>query len=173
MTSSSRITHATSSAGATAKACLGRHIIKHSIAVEIPCYIPIQIQIMQHTTKFITKCSTQHHQLRKCMQKHWHLLSEDPILKKYVRETPEIAFPKTTSIGSKNHNQPIQDPRGGNWDKRILQKETLWIERLETTKSPGISEVLSYRPFLCLSPVIFLLLVPSHMSPAYSFYLAC
>lgn len=41
-----------------------------------------------------------------------------------------------------------QDPRGtgSNWDKRILQKETYWIERLEATKPPEINEVLSYWP---------------------------
>lgn len=42
----------------------------------------------------------------------------------------------------------LQDSRGSNWDKRSLQKETHWIERLEVTKPPGINEVLSYRPFL-------------------------
>lgn len=28
------------------------------------------------------------------------------------------------------------------------KRETLWIERLDPTKPPGINEVLSYRPFL-------------------------
>lgn len=43
-----------------------------------------------------------------------------------------------------------EDPCDVKWDKRILhfQKETLWIERLEATKPPGINEVLSYKPFL-------------------------
>lgn len=40
------------------------------------------------------------------------------------------------------------DPRGGDWDKPVLQKETLWIERLEATHSPGINEAQSYKPFL-------------------------
>lgn len=29
-----------------------------------------------------------------------------------------------------------QDPCGGKWDKRILQRETLWIERLGVTRAP-------------------------------------
>lgn len=204
----------------------------------------------QQTTKFITKYSAQHQQLRICMAKHWHLLSEDLKLQQYVRKTPEIVFQKSPSIGDKltaSHYRPKcrkdtlpkgthpcgqctycpwiqtgtslclpnaerfgprcyatcntpgviylmkcrcgafyvgkmicplkkrfydhicysqsakmltpvsrhlglyhrfdttmiqfivlevvpQDPCGGNWDKRILQKETYWIERLEVTK---------------------------------------
>lgn len=41
-----------------------------------------------------------------------------------------------------------KDPRGGDWDKQILQKETLWIERLDATHAPGINECQSYRFFL-------------------------
>lgn len=41
-----------------------------------------------------------------------------------------------------------KDPRGGNWKKVILQKETLWIERLNATNAPGINETQSYRSFL-------------------------
>lgn len=40
-----------------------------------------------------------------------------------------------------------QDPRGGNWDRRILQRETLWIESLNATYLPGINEVQSYKSF--------------------------
>lgn len=42
-------------------------------------------------------------------------------------------------------------PRGGNWDKRILQHETLWIERLDAMIPPGLNEVNSYRPFIWAS----------------------
>lgn len=41
-----------------------------------------------------------------------------------------------------------QNPRGGNWDKLILQREILWIERLNAIVPPGLNEVISYRPFL-------------------------
>lgn len=37
-----------------------------------------------------------------------------------------------------------QDPRGGGWNRRILQHETKWIERLNTTCWPGINEVHTY-----------------------------
>lgn len=39
-------------------------------------------------------------------------------------------------------------PEGGRWDKFILQKETLWIERLNATRLPGLNETQSYKPFL-------------------------
>lgn len=41
-----------------------------------------------------------------------------------------------------------KDPRGGNWDKLILQKEILLIERLDAVRAPGANEIESYRPFL-------------------------
>ena len=41
-----------------------------------------------------------------------------------------------------------EDPRGRNWDQRILQKETFWIERLGATSFPGINEMHSYKCFL-------------------------
>lgn len=41
-----------------------------------------------------------------------------------------------------------KDPCGGNWDKVILQKEALWIERLNAIHAPGINEIQSYRSFL-------------------------
>lgn len=41
-----------------------------------------------------------------------------------------------------------QDPRGGDWDRRILQHEAKWIERLNATRWPGINEVQSYKSFL-------------------------
>lgn len=40
------------------------------------------------------------------------------------------------------------DPRGGEWDKKVCQQETLWIERLGATVPPGINETQSYKPFL-------------------------
>lgn len=40
------------------------------------------------------------------------------------------------------------DPRGGNWNQRLLQSETLWIERLEAYKFPGLNEAHSYKAFL-------------------------
>lgn len=41
-----------------------------------------------------------------------------------------------------------QDPRGGDWNRAILQCETLWIERLNATIPPGLNEIISYKPFL-------------------------
>lgn len=41
-----------------------------------------------------------------------------------------------------------KNPRGGEWDKLILQQKTLWIERLVTIYSPGLNETQSYKPFL-------------------------
>lgn len=41
-----------------------------------------------------------------------------------------------------------KNPQGGDWDKQILQRETLWIERLGAIHAPGINEAQSYKPFL-------------------------
>lgn len=41
-----------------------------------------------------------------------------------------------------------KSPRSGEWERFILQKETLWIERLNATRAPGLNESHSYKPFL-------------------------
>lgn len=41
-----------------------------------------------------------------------------------------------------------EDPRGGNWDRQILKRESLWIERLNALTPPGINEAHSYKYFL-------------------------
>lgn len=50
------------------------------------------------TVKLITRCSTQHGHLRSLLRKHWHLLSEDHILSRYVRSTPKIVFRRAASL---------------------------------------------------------------------------
>lgn len=40
------------------------------------------------------------------------------------------------------------DSRGGNLNKRILQKESRWINNLKASHPPGLNSILSYRPFL-------------------------
>lgn len=35
-----------------------------------------------------------------------------------------------------------RNPRGGDWDKRILQKEKVWIEHCEVTRLPGINDAI-------------------------------
>lgn len=39
-------------------------------------------------------------------------------------------------------------PRGGDIDKHLLKLETQWIFRLQATKSPGLNEQISFKPFL-------------------------
>lgn len=41
-----------------------------------------------------------------------------------------------------------RNPRGGDWDRRILQHEAKWIKRLNATCWPGINEVQSYKSLL-------------------------
>lgn len=41
-----------------------------------------------------------------------------------------------------------KDPRGGEWDKHIFRKETIWIECLNAIHAPGINEAQTYKPFL-------------------------
>lgn len=71
----------------------------------------------------------------------------------------KIITPVTRHVGlhHKYHTEMVSffvlevippDPRGGNWDKRILQRETLWIDCLNAITPPGINEVNSYMPFL-------------------------
>lgn len=38
--------------------------------------------------------------------------------------------------------------RGGDWEKCILCKETIWIERLNATQAAGINEAQTYKQFL-------------------------
>lgn len=42
----------------------------------------------------------------------------------------------------------VEDPKGGNIDKKILQWEARWIFSLNATSPPGLNEALSYKPFL-------------------------
>lgn len=48
--------------------------------------------------RFITTYSDQHGQVREIMNRHWHLLTSDPILCKYIKEYPEITFKWSGSI---------------------------------------------------------------------------
>lgn len=42
-----------------------------------------------------------------------------------------------------------QDSRGGDWDQKILQKESRWIFQLRSNLPPGLNEKnIPYRPFL-------------------------
>ena len=40
------------------------------------------------------------------------------------------------------------NPRGGDWNKILLQLETRWIADLEANFPPGLNEQISFRPFL-------------------------
>lgn len=41
-----------------------------------------------------------------------------------------------------------EDPGGGNFDQRVLQRETKWVYDLHATLFPGLNNVLSFRPSL-------------------------
>lgn len=47
--------------------------------------------------------------------------------------------------------------RGGDVDKLLLQRETKWIFNLSTTKHPGLTDALSFKPYL----LVCVLLKPS------------
>lgn len=51
-----------------------------------------------NVVRFITTYSEQHEQIRSIIQKHWHILSTDPILAKYLGPRPEIIFRCSWSI---------------------------------------------------------------------------
>lgn len=40
------------------------------------------------------------------------------------------------------------NPRGGDWNKVLLQREVRWIVDLAATSLLGLNEQFSYRPFL-------------------------
>lgn len=40
------------------------------------------------------------------------------------------------------------DPRGGDFDERVLQRETQWIHKLQATVYPGLNYIISFKPFL-------------------------
>ena len=40
------------------------------------------------------------------------------------------------------------NPRGGDWNKTLLQMELRWIYRLKATEPPGLNDFISFRPFL-------------------------
>lgn len=42
------------------------------------------------------------------------------------------------------------DSRGGDFDKRVLQRETQWIHKLRATVYPGMNDMISFKPFLQL-----------------------
>lgn len=39
-------------------------------------------------------------------------------------------------------------PRGGDWNKILLQRELKWIHLLKATIPPGLNEAVCFRPFL-------------------------
>lgn len=45
-------------------------------------------------------------------------------------------------------NRVYEDPRGRNFDKRVLKKETQWVYDLRATTYPGLNDMLSLKPFL-------------------------
>lgn len=38
--------------------------------------------------------------------------------------------------------------QGGDWNKTLLQVEQRWIFRLHATRTPGLNDAISFRPFL-------------------------
>lgn len=41
-----------------------------------------------------------------------------------------------------------QNPRGGNFDQRVIQRETQWVYNGYITTYPGLNDMLSCKPFL-------------------------
>lgn len=44
----------------------------------------------------------------------------------------------------------LQDPRGGDWDRCILQRKMRWIHSLRATFAPGLNDATSFKSFLPL-----------------------
>lgn len=54
--------------------------------------------------------------------------------------------PHTFKIAVIDH--VYEDPRSGNFDQRVPQRETPWVYNLQATSYPGLNDMLSFRPFL-------------------------
>lgn len=70
-----------------------------------------------NTVRFITTYSDQHEQIRRIMQKHWHLLSADPILTKYLGVNPDITLRLSGSIRDRLVQSQYKKPQNKQCDR--------------------------------------------------------
>lgn len=52
----------------------------------------------ESTTTFVTTFSAHQNIFRELMEHNWHILSEDPVISKYVASKPEITYRRSRSI---------------------------------------------------------------------------
>lgn len=45
-------------------------------------------------------------------------------------------------------NRIYENPRGGNFNKRVVQRGTQWVYDSRSTVYPGLNDMLSFKPFL-------------------------
>lgn len=55
-------------------------------------------QTNSEVVRLITTYSDQHQTIRSTIQKHWHILTTDPTISKYIGSRPEITFRRARSI---------------------------------------------------------------------------
>lgn len=69
----------------------------------------------------------------------------DLSLGRHVREVHGGTFPRISFLIL---DRVHPNTRGGDRNKILLQRESRWIQSLSATVSPGLNDIISYRPFL-------------------------
>lgn len=85
-------------------------------------------------------------ELKKRISRHVHSMktcNPDLPLGRHVRDVHQGIFPK---IGFLALDRIHPNPKGGDWDKTLHQRETCWIVALRATVAPGLNSHMSYRP---------------------------
>lgn len=97
----------------------------------------------------ITKFSNQHSQLRKIIQKHWHLLTIDPTVRNFVPSAPAVTFRRAKSLW--DHFVHSEYSQEGQRDPRIYPGTFTcggcgYCKYICTTHSPTLPNGTKFKP---------------------------
>lgn len=81
---------------------------------------------------------------------YWHIRSmqtcnPDLVLGRHTTIVHQGKFPKIKFL---NLDRIHPNPRGGDWNKNLLQLELRWVYMLKATHPPGLNEAVCFKPFL-------------------------
>lgn len=76
----------------------------------------------------------------------------------HIYYVPKLNTPIECHIGLKHNYNTLsmsfmaldhvqKDPRGVDFDKLVLQRETRWIHRLKAQAPPGLNDLISFAPY--------------------------
>lgn len=66
------------------------------------------------SVRIVTTYSGNHKLIRETIRKHWHLLTGDPIVNKYISDFPQITYKKCQSLKGRLIHRYFQEPSGSN-----------------------------------------------------------